>query len=151
MVSPDGKRTLRGYGSMTYAGLKSMLYAGLTKNDPRVKAARSWIGKNWTLDDNPGLKGNNPRAGDSGLFYYYHTLARALHAYGEPIIVDSKGKRHDWRLELIAKLETDQNKDGSWTGIQKWMENRPVISTSFGVLALQEAVADLKEHPPKAE
>ncbi len=149
MVDADGKRTLRGYGSMTYAGLKSMLYAGLTRDDPRVKAAWKWIGNNWTLDDNPGLKGNNPRAGDSGLFYYYHTMARALRAYGDPIIVDAKGNKHDWRVELIAKLEKDQNPDGSWTGTQKWMENRPVISTSFGILALEEAVADLKANPVK--
>ena len=88
IITPEGNRILRGYGSMTYAGLKSMLYAGLTKDDPRVKAAWNWVGNNWTLDDNPGLKGANPRAGDSGLFYYYHTLSRALHAYGEPVITD---------------------------------------------------------------
>jgi squalene-hopene/tetraprenyl-beta-curcumene cyclase len=143
----NGKKVHRSYGSMTYAGLKSMMYAGLTKDDSRVKAAWEWIGKNWTLDENPGLKGNNPRSGDSGLFYYYHTLARALRAYGEPIIVDPKGVKHDWRLELIEKLQSQQNADGSWTGTQRWMENRPILSTTFGVLALQEALEDLKAHP----
>ena len=55
-IAPDGRRMLRSYGSMTYAGLKSMIYAGLTKDDPRVKAAVDWITKNWTLDENPGMR-----------------------------------------------------------------------------------------------
>ncbi len=149
-TGPDGRRQLRSYGSMTYAGLKSMIYAGLSKDDPRVKAAWTWIGKNWTLDENPGMRGpGNPRSGDSGLFYYYHTLARALRAYGEPIIVSPNGQKHDWRLELITRLKAEQNADGSWTGTQKYMENRPVLSTTFGVLALQEAQADLAERPAK--
>ena len=66
---------------MTYAGLKSMIYAGLTKDDPRVKAAMEWIGKNWTLDENPGMQyadPSDPASAQSGLYYYYHTLARAL-------------------------------------------------------------------------
>ena len=81
MSGPDGKRIVRSYGSMTYAGLKSMIYCGLTKDDPRVKAAWNWIRKNWTLDINPGMQFSNPKdpkAGESGLYYYYHTLARAL-------------------------------------------------------------------------
>ena len=79
--APDGRRMLRSYGSMTYAGLKSMVYAGLTKDDPRVKAAWDWIGKNWTLDENPGMRLNKPELATQGLFYYYHTLAKALNAY----------------------------------------------------------------------
>ena len=34
---------LRSYASMTYAGLKSMIYAGLDRDDPRVKAALTYI------------------------------------------------------------------------------------------------------------
>ena len=76
---------------MSYAGLKSMIYAGLKKDDPRVKAATTWIRKNYTLKTNPGL-------GDMGLYYYYHTVAKALHALGEneKIFVDDKGVKHDW-------------------------------------------------------
>ena len=46
---------LRSYASMTYAGLKSMIYAGLDRNDPRVKAALTYITQHYTLDENPGL------------------------------------------------------------------------------------------------
>ena len=150
MIGANGMRMWRSYGSMTYAGLKSMIYAGLSHDDPRVKAAWDWIRHNWTLDENPGIKygdPNNPKGGDDGLFYYYHTLARALHAYGEPVIIDSKGNRHDWRLELIDKLAAQQHPDGSWAGIQKWMENKPILSTAYAILAIQEAQQDLKEHP----
>jgi squalene-hopene/tetraprenyl-beta-curcumene cyclase len=150
-IGPDGRKLLRSYGSMTYAGLKSMMYAGLSKDDPRVKAAWKWIGNNWTLTENPGMAANDPKAAVSGLFYYYHTLARALHAYGEPIITDSKGVKHDWRLELIDKLRQEQNADGSFSGIQRWMEDKPVLATALGALSLQEAQADLKEHPAKSK
>jgi squalene-hopene/tetraprenyl-beta-curcumene cyclase len=148
-TGPDGRRLLRSYGSMTYAGLKSMIYAGLTKDDARVKAAWDWITKNWTLDENPGMKLNKPEAARSGLFYYYHTLARALNAYDQPIVVDFKGNKHDWRAELIEKLASTQQADGSWQGDKRWMEDRPLLATAYGVLALQEAAKDLKEHQGK--
>ena len=151
-VAPDGRRMFRSYGSMTYAGLKSMIYAGLSHDDPRVKAAFDWVRHNWTLDENPGIKygdPNNPKGADAGLFYYYHTVARALRAYGEPVITDAKGGKHDWRIEMIQHLAVQQNPDGSWTGTQKWMENKPVLSTSYAVLALEETLQDLKEHPAK--
>ena len=61
---------------MTYAGLKSMIYAGVKKDDPRVKAAYEWVQKHYTLDENPGMGGN-------GLYYYYHTFAKALDAIGD--------------------------------------------------------------------
>jgi small subunit ribosomal protein S11 len=81
---------------MTYAGLKSMIYAGLTHDDPRVKAAFAWVSKNWTLDENPGMRLNNPQAAQFGLYYYFHTLARALNAYDQPTITDAQGNTIAW-------------------------------------------------------
>ena len=148
-TGPDGRRLLRSYGLMTYAGLKSMIYAGLTKDDPRVKAAWDWITKNWTLDENPGMKLAGPEKATAGMYYYYHTVAAALHAYGEPIIVDPKGNKHDWRVEFVNKVASLQNPDGSWIGDKSWMENNPVLATSFVVLALQQVEEDLKARPVK--
>ena len=54
------KTDLGGYGSMTYAGIKSMIYCGVGKDDPRVKKALEWIGKNYTLDANPGMPEARP-------------------------------------------------------------------------------------------
>jgi squalene-hopene/tetraprenyl-beta-curcumene cyclase len=148
-TSPDGRRMLRSYGSMTYAGLKSMIYAGLTKDDPRVKAAWDWIGRNWTLDENPGMRLNNPRIAQQGLYYYYHTLARALNAYDEPVITDRQGNQHDWRVEFVNKIASLQKEDGSFVGEEKWMEGNPALVTSYVAIALAETLEDLKQHPVK--
>ena len=148
-TSPDGRRMIRSYGSMTYAGLKSMIYAGLTKDDPRVKAAWDWVGKNWTLDENPGMRLNDPKIARQGLYYYYHTLARALNAYDEPIITDRQGNKHDWRVEFVEKIAGLQKPDGSFVGEEKWMEGNPTLVTAYVTIALAETLEDLKQHPAK--
>jgi squalene-hopene/tetraprenyl-beta-curcumene cyclase len=145
----DGVRRLRSYGSMTYAGLKSFIYAGLTRDDPRVRAAWEWITQNWTLDSNPGMQYAGPDRAQHGLYYYYYTLARALNAYDQPVMTDPQGRQHDWRIELIDKLAGLQQPDGSWIGDKRWMEDNPVLTTAYVVLALQEAQSDLKQHPPR--
>jgi squalene-hopene/tetraprenyl-beta-curcumene cyclase len=130
----DGNEILTAYGSMTYAGLKSLLYAEVAKDDPRVKAAIRWITGNYTLDLNPGL--NNAQ----GLYYYYHTFAAALRAYGQEILPDAKGVKHDWRKDLEEKLASVQKPDGSFINTaDRWMESNPVLVTSYVVLALQNA------------
>jgi len=150
-TDPDGQQRFRSYGTMTYAGLKSMMYAGLSKDDPRVKATWGWITRNWTFDQVPNLKlgGRKTYNSDTGIFYYCLTAARALTAYGEPIVVDAQGNKHDWRVELSARLITKQNADGSWTGEKQWMESDPLIATSLALLAVEDAKADLKAHPAK--
>lgn len=121
---------LRSYGSMTYAGFKSMVYAGLTKDDPRVKAALEWIGKNYSVTENPGQ-------GTAGLFYYYNTFAAALDAAKLEAVVDGDGKSHDWRTDLTAELAKQQNDDGSWSNANRqWFENDKNLATAFALLAL---------------
>lgn len=146
-VDASGKKLLRSYGSMTYAGLKSMILAGLSKDDPRVKAASDWIHANWTLDENPGMGASSADAARSGLYYYYHTLARALAANGEPTLSLKDGKTVDWRIALVDKLASLQQADGSWVGEKRWMESNPVLVTSYGVQALVEARNDLRTKP----
>ena len=140
-ISTGEPRSLRSYGSMTYAGFKSMLYAGLSADDVRVRAAFDWLSKNWTFEENPGL-------GPQGLYYYYHTLARALHVAQQDEITDSKGVKHNWREELIQTLLKRQNEDGSWVNAkeERWMENSQILVTVYSVLALEEA---LKPAPVK--
>jgi squalene-hopene/tetraprenyl-beta-curcumene cyclase len=146
-TGPDGKQHFRSYATMTYAGLKSMIYAGLGHDDPRVKAAWGWITRNWTWDEVPGLVRKPPATATSGLFYYFHTASRALAAYGEPVVTDAQGNKHDWRVELSAKLISMQRPDGSWLGESRWMENNPTLVTAMAVLALEQAQADEKVHP----
>ena len=121
---------LRSYGSMTYAGLKSMIYAGLDQSDPRVKAAYDWISRNYTIETNPGM-------GTSGLFYYYHTFAKALGTMKVDDLQDANGNAHNWRSELATKLASLQNPDGSWTNEnERWLESDPNLSTAYSLLAL---------------
>ena len=121
---------LRSYASMTYAGLKSMIYAGLTEGDPRVKAATAYIAAHYTVDENPGL-------GQKGLYYYYHTFAKALSMLNKDEIIDGKGVKHDWRTELKAALAKRQNADGSWVNpADRFMEGDANLVTAYGLLAL---------------
>lgn len=126
---------LRSYGSMTYSGLKSFLYAGVDKSDRRVKAAVDWIQKHYSLSENPGQ-------GTAGLFYYYHTFSKALHALGMEELVDAAGKPHRWRVDLIEELSRRQNADGSWTNAdRRFLENDPKMVTGFALICLSFAIA----------
>jgi len=122
---------LRSVGAMTYSGLKSFLYAGVSKDDPRVKAAVNWISRHYTLDENPGM-------GSAGLYYYYHTFAKAMNALGEDTIVDASGKKHDWRQELFEQLKKRQQPDGSWRNAEDraFGEVSPELATGFALLTL---------------
>lgn len=127
--SADGKG-LRSYGTMTYAGLKSMIYAGVTKDDKRVKAAIGWIEKNYDLSSNPGM-------GDSGLYYYYHTFAKALDTLGEDEVTDAAGKKHLWRSELTEALAKSQREDGAWVNQNgRFLEGDANLVTAYALLAL---------------
>jgi squalene-hopene/tetraprenyl-beta-curcumene cyclase len=95
------------------------------------------------------MKLAGPEKAQAGMYYYYHTVAAALHAYGEPVLTDPKGVKHDWRAEFADKLATLQKPDGSWVGEKSWMENNPVLTTAFVVLALEQVRQDLEQHPVK--
>jgi squalene-hopene/tetraprenyl-beta-curcumene cyclase len=118
------------YGSMTYAGMKSFIYAGVDKDDPRVQAAYDWIRNNYTLE-------NNPKMGEQGLYYYYHTLSKALAVYGENTLKSTNGQDHNWRKELIEKLITIQNGEGYWQNKNnRWWENNKDLVTAYTLLAM---------------
>ena len=130
---PEGAaRSLRSYGSMTYAGFKSMLYAGLSADDERVRAAFDWIRRHWTFDENPGV-------GQQGLYYYYHTMARALAVGQQNVVTDIDGAAHNWREEMIDAIAARQGEDGGWVnGEDRWMESQEALCTAYVVLALEE-------------
>lgn len=144
------KTRLISYGSMTYAGFKSLLYASAPRDDARIQACLKWIRANYTLEVNPGLRG---RHAEEGLYYYLHVFARALHAWGEPVIVDDKGVSHNWRLDLCRKLISLQNKDGSWVNDKtRWLEGDENYVTALAILSMQTALEDLERTaaPPES-
>jgi squalene-hopene/tetraprenyl-beta-curcumene cyclase len=121
---------LRSYGSMSYAGFKSMVYAGLKEDDKRVKAALTFLKKNYDLKANPGL-------GEAGLYYYYHLMSKALSAAKMETFKDDKGVEHNWRAEFIDELASRQNADGSWTNKNRqWLESDPNLVTGYALLVL---------------
>ncbi|MFO1023401.1 MAG: prenyltransferase/squalene oxidase repeat-containing protein [Planctomycetales bacterium] len=131
MAGNDPNGGLRSYASMTYAGLKSMIYAGVNADDPRVKAAVTWIQKHYSITENPGMEGN-------GLYYYYNTFAKALNALGQDQITDADGKSHDWRAELRTQLLSVQKANGSWVNpTPRWLEGDPNLATAYALMALE--------------
>lgn len=148
----EGLTGYSSYGSMTYAGLLGFLYADVSKDDERVQAAWKWIQKNYTLEHNPGMyTEKNPARGKQGLYYYYHFMAKALAAYGEPVIVTPDGKRHNWAKELIEHLVKLQKPEGYWQNdSERWWENIPELDTAYAMLALTMCRDFLRKNPPES-
>ena len=141
IYSPDGESKAgtdaagspRSYASMTYAGLLSFIYANVDKDDERVQAAFRWIKEHFTLEENYGM-------GAQGLYYHYHTMAKALRLYGDSIFVDSKGITHDWYREFAEKMIELEKPDGLWVNEEsRWMERDPGLVTAYVILGLNTA------------
>ncbi len=129
---PDGRTALRSYGSISYAGLLSFVYAKVSANDPRVIAVKEWLGKNYSLDENPAM-------GAQGLYYYYQTMSKALAAANIESLKLENGKEADWRKDLGEMLLSKQREDGSWVNNNgRWMESNPVLVTAYTVLSLEQ-------------
>lgn len=138
---PNGRTALRSYGSMSYAGLLSFIYAKLTPDDPRVAAVKEWLGKNYTVAENPGL-------GDEGLFYYYQVMAKALAAANIDKLPLANGSKADWRKDLAEKILAAQREDGSWLNSNgRWMESNSTLVTAYSLIALENLYNSIPTKP----
>ena len=127
----NGRVALRSYGSISYGGMLSYIYANLKRDDPRVVAVFDWLRANYTLDENPGM-------GPQGLYFYLHTMTKALTALGVEELELKDGRKLDWRREVAMKLLNLQQRDGSWSNDHaRWWEKDPALITSYAVLALE--------------
>lgn len=137
-TTADGKVALRSYASMSYAGLLSFIYADLSPKDQRISAVKEWLGKNYSVKENPGM-------GAQGLYYYYHTMSKALSLSKIDKLPLDGGKTANWKLDLSNALFNAQQADGSWTNTAaaRWMEKDPVLVTSYSVLALAHLKSSL--------
>ncbi len=130
-TNQSGRVALRSYGSISYGGLLSYIYADLKKEDARVSAVFDWLRSNYTLDENPGM-------GPQGLYYYFHTMAKALNLYGVKQLQLADGKVVDWRRDLAMRLLNLQQRDGSWVNENnRWWEKDPALVTAYAVLTLE--------------
>ncbi len=133
----NGKTAVRSYASMGYAGLLAFIYAELKPSDPRITAVKEWLAAHYSVTENPGM-------GAEGLYYYYHTMAKALNLAGIREITKPDGTKANWRLDLAKQLFNLQNIDGSWSNPNgRWMEKDPDLSTAYAVLALEHVIRGL--------
>ena len=124
------KQAHSSYGTMTYGGLKSYLYCSVGKSDPRVQSAFNWIRANYDTE-------RNPRMGDDGLYYYFHTMSKTLSIWGSPAVTDAAGKKHAWAVDLSKSIVKRQKADGSWANTnRRWWEDRPDLATGFALISL---------------
>jgi squalene-hopene/tetraprenyl-beta-curcumene cyclase len=126
----------RSYGSATYAGIISYTWANVKKSDDRVQSVMKWVRDNYTVDENPGL-------GQKTVYYYYMVFAKALQAIGQPVIVDAKGQRHNWRQDLGQKLLSLQHPEGYWVNTDRAeMQDNKVLVTTFTMMALEAVLQE---------
>lgn len=128
---PPGRAALRSYGSISYAGMLSYIYADLKRDDPRVKAVFDWLRANYTLNENPGM-------GPQGIFFYYHTMTKALTLAEVDQLETPDGKKIDWRKDLALRLINLQKGDGSWANDNgRWWEKEASLVTAYAVISLE--------------
>ncbi len=139
-LDEDGRQIWHSYGNATALGLECLLEAHVDRKDPRVAATVNWLRSNYNLEEHPGGMGK------SGLYFFYHTLARALSMYGEEPLKRADQPAADWRRGLIEKIVALQRTDPQtgrkyWVNDDaRWMENDPVLVTAYSVLALETLV-----------
>lgn len=135
-----GRPLLRSYGSITYSGLLSMLYARVGRNDPRIVSAVDYARRHWTVDENPGQ-------GMQGIYFYYTIMARSLALLDTDTLPAAKegDQAIAWRDELVNKVISLQNEDGSWKNDNnRWFENDSVLTSSYAILTLEYALRMFK-------
>jgi squalene-hopene/tetraprenyl-beta-curcumene cyclase len=95
-----------------------------------VQAAWNWLRANYDVNQ-------NPRIGDDGLYYYYHTMSKTLALWGEKSFTDAGGTKRTWAPELSAAIIRQQKPDGSWTNKNpRWRENNPDLATGYVLISL---------------
>lgn len=142
----------KGYGSMTCGavGALAILKSILAENPkcPPIDKAFHWLGKNFSVTDNPAHGAGGILPGGKRMvlwyFYYLYSLERA----GDLTGTERFGTR-DWYPEGAAELIRIQNADGSWKDPSTEGE---IWSTCFAILFLKRATQPLiktgGEKPP---
>ena len=57
-------------------------------------------------------------------------------------MTDSDFVEHPWRSELVSRITSLQNKDGSWKNEwnDRWYESHPELATAYAIIALSYAL-----------
>ena len=80
-----------------------------------------------------------------GLFYYYHTMSKALTITGTEHLMTPEGERIDWKEDLALEVMSRQLSDGSWYNEEsnRWMEDNEILVTAYSLLTLQHIYRSL--------
>jgi hypothetical protein len=145
--NPDGSWDyvpgMAGTGSMTCAGISSIVIAsgklsqgdaddaggrirccGEQLDNQHVERGLAWLGRNFSVDINPGAHGRY-------VLYYLYGLERAARLTARRFI-----GQHDWYREGTEKLVNEQDfVSGLWNGSSAG-EDDPLVATSLALLFL---------------
>jgi len=131
----EGRTRFLSYGSTTADGLRALLACGLSLDDPRVRAARGWLEKNFRADAPAGKYAANRESSRAAVYYYYcSSMARALRAVQTK---ETRGSPANWPQKLMSELLARQQANGSWANpLVNFREDDPIVATAFGLMAL---------------
>ncbi len=134
-----GEKAPKPYGNMTYAGIKALIYCGLKEDSPELQAAWKWVKANYSVTKNPGGEGSK------GYYYYLAVMAKAMTAGDVKEITTADGKKAFWAKDLALHLKKLQSPNGSFSNPDpKWMEDDPILSTSYALNALNLCIKAMK-------
>ena len=121
------------YGSMTAGAVGGLTIYLFMQNKPWMKdkevvTGLEWMGKNFTLTENPG-------SAEGWQYYYLYALERAGIFYGTEAIGG-----HAWYPEGAKYLLGEQKPDGSWKAPKS---DHEIWDTCFAILFLRRATRPL--------
>jgi squalene-hopene/tetraprenyl-beta-curcumene cyclase len=131
----SGRERYHSYGSATADGFRCLIHCGVPESDPRPRAARAWLVKNFRAARHPGTYARRREADRMGVYHYYAaSLARAPSA---TLTVEAPGGPVPMKRLLAGELLKRQRPDGSWSNPAHAMrEDDPILATSFSLIAL---------------
>jgi len=127
-----GRQRFRSYGSTTADGYRALLKCGLSRDDPRVAAALSWLKSHC---QGAGHVGDYPaeRAGDRAALDFYFAWSLAQLSDDVPFEL-----ARAWGTAVTSGLRERQHADGHWSNPCKAVrEDDPLLATALAVATLQ--------------
>lgn len=117
-------------GSSTADGLRVLLRCHLSKQDPRVIAARDWLFEHFDPEHNPGTFNEGREVlRDAYYFYYAASVADTFALLGQG--------PDNWSADLATALLQKQREDGSFANpFTDGKEDDPLIATPFALRAM---------------
>jgi hypothetical protein len=130
-----------GYGSMTAGAVGALAIYLFIEGKPWLKDAQvvsgmDWLGKNFTVTQNPG-----PHDADGGQGGWQYYFLYALERAGIFVGTETMGA-HEWYVEGAQYLLGQQKDDGSW--MSKGADHA-IWDTCFAILFLRRATRPLRD------